>query len=64
MATRLQLTCLVILLMIARWANANKVVVFGTVKFSNGAVAANYPLIIQPDTTVAGIRMQPLCVLK
>ncbi len=52
MAPLMRLKLAIVFFLLSFSASANKVVVFGTVKFSNGAVAANFPIKIQPDTTV------------
>ncbi|MES2646062.1 MAG: PKD domain-containing protein, partial [Bacteroidota bacterium] len=44
------------LLLLTFVASANRIVVFGTVNFPGGAAAINYPLTIQPDST--------LCLVK
>ena len=56
MPSMLRLKLAIAILLLSFSAFANRVVVFGTVKFTNGAVAANYPLTIQPDSTVCPVK--------
>src|SRR5215203_1024936 len=56
MPSMLRLKLATIALLLSLSAFANRIVVFGTVKYTNGVVAANFPLTIQPDST--------LCLVK